>query len=1005
MPRPLPHPVPDRARRAAAIACLLAASGALAGNGRVEPRWSAGAVVAEEASAPAPGDLVVVHLESHRRDSSERELRLLRPLGGGYYLARAGRDVGDLGAGRAGVELTKLPSMVRLHPAILSSSGPRSAPIVATVLCAPDVDSAGEGREIARRVGAEVLGGSPIANALTLRLTVDGATALAMTEDVVWVEPASPALTEANDTMRLMSQADIAQSAPYGLSGAGVRAMVLDSGTADSAHPDLTGRVTVRDTSGTRQHATHVTGTLGGTGAASVGQYRGVAPGVVVDSYGIEIGTHTNDPGGSPLYLYTDPGDLEADYYEAVMVLGADLANNSLSTNISLNGIDCELEGDYAVMSMVLDGIVGGSLGRAVPIVWAGGNERGGAARCGSTYYTTPPPATAKNVIAVGAVTSDTDEVAIFSSWGPTDDGRLRPDLVAPGYQIGGDGGTTSTNQIVFGLYYTTFGTSMATPVVSGAIALLLEDFRAQFPGLPDPIPSFYKAILLHTAEDIGATGPDYRSGYGSLRIADAVDQLRSGQFVEESVSDGGVYRAFVDVPPGAAEVRVTMAWDDAPGSPIVAPALVNDLDLRLYSPTNVEHFPWTLDPKSPASPALRIGPDRTNNVEQALVDSPTPGRWRIEVRGHSVPVGPQRFSLCASPALSAVAIELVGGAPESVVPGEATVIEARVRTVGDALASPPTLRHRTHAGTYLSTAMTDLGGGVWSAALPASPCLGAPEFFIDAEGASVGAVSEPAGAPVVVHAPTVRETVVYFQDDFETNQGWTIGEPDDTASAGVWNRVDPRGSRAQPEYDRSPEGDRCFATGQNPANSNPNNGDVDDGRTTLTSPVISIAGAADAHAAYWRWFSNITGSNPATDVFRVEISADGGPWVEVENVGPTGPDSVAGWRRHEFRIADFVAPAGSIRLRFIAADEGGASTVEAAIDDVLVFEELCASTFCPGDADGDGQVTFADLNIVLGQFNSAGPGLAGDLNGDGQVNFADLNLVLSGFNTPCFVP
>ena len=120
-----------------------------------------------------------------------------------------------------------------------------------------------------------------------------------------------------------------------------------------------------------------------------------------------------------------------------------------------------------------LDGVARGSLGRAIPVVWANGNERGGLALCGTSYFTTPSPATAKNVIAVGAVYSDTDEVASFSSWGPTDDGRLRPDIVAPGHQTTEDQGVTSTNQLVFGPYFVTFGTSMATPAVANRSVLV----------------------------------------------------------------------------------------------------------------------------------------------------------------------------------------------------------------------------------------------------------------------------------------------------------------------------------------------------------------------------------------------------------------------------------------------------------------------------------------------------------------------------------------------------
>lgn len=945
-----------------------------------------------------PGALIVLASGEAERLSRERPGAVvrLRRAGGGLELGRVGWE-------RAEVEGVRVGPGARLHPLLSAAEAPRGEAVLASVFFAPDVDALGEGRESARRCGGEVVGSSRLGNALLVRATREGLAALALGEDALWIEPAPAPLTEANDGVRLLAQADIAQSPPYGLSGAGVRAMVLDSGVADVTHPDFAGRLSVMDGSPVRQHSTHVSGTLGGSGAASGGLYRGVAPGVEILSYGFEFGSQSTNPSGSPLFLYTDPGDLENDYYDAVMVHGADLTTNSLSTNVSPNGWDCVLEGDYALMSVILDAVVAGSLGRPVPVVWAAGNERGGLARCGTTYFTTPPPATAKNVIAVGAATSDLDTVAFFSSWGPTDDGRLRPDLIAPGHQIGEDNGVTSANVLVFGTpYYTTFGTSMAAPAVAGAVALLLEDFRAQFAGQPDPLPSTHKALLLHAAEDVGPPGPDFQSGYGSLRIADAVDLLRSGRFLEESAREGEAFVCFVDVPPGAPELRATIAWDDPPGLALISPALVNDLDLRVFSPSEAEHFPWTLSAANPAAPAVRNAPDRLNNVEQVVVDAPAPGRWRVEVRGHAVGPEGQKFSLAASPALSAVSVEMVGGAPASVVPGEPTALSVRVRTVGEALASAPTLRHRRGGGALESIPMADMGGGVWTAALPASPCLGEPQFLVETSGTVSGVVAEPLSG---VHAPTPRQTIVHFEDDFESNLGWVVGDPSDTATQGIWTRVDPRGSRAQPEHDRTPDGVRCYVTGQNPAGASPSNGDVDGGRTTLTSPPIDLSDAPGARIAYWRWFSNITGPSPQQDVFRVQIAADGGPWVEVETLGPSGADSVGGWRRHDFRVADLVSLPATVRLRFIAEDLPPDSIVEAAVDDVLVYSEVCASTFCPGDADGDGQVGFSDLNIVLSQFNTSGPGLTGDLNGDGHVNFADLNLVLGVFNTPCFDP
>lgn len=196
----------------------------------------------------------------------------------------------------------------------------------------------------------------------------------------------------------------------------------------------------------------------------------------------------------------------------------------------------------------------------------------------------------------------------------------------------------------------------MAAPTVSGLAALLLEDFRLQFPSRPDFLNSTLKVLLAHNAQDIGNTGPDYQSGYGSVRIQSTIDFMRSDSFFEDQVSGGGMLSTTVEVNPGDTELKVTLAWDDVAGTPNVSPALVNDLDLRVFSPTGTRHFPWTLDPLNPALAAVQTGEDHINNVEQVVVGAPEAGVWVVEVVGTAVPVGTQTFSLAITPTLAASA-------------------------------------------------------------------------------------------------------------------------------------------------------------------------------------------------------------------------------------------------------------------------------------------------------------------------------------------------------------
>jgi hypothetical protein len=237
-----------------------------------------------------------------------------------------------------------------------------------------------------------------------------------------------------------------------------------------------------------------------------------------------------------------------------------------------------------------------------------------------------------------------------FSSWGPADDGRMKPDISAPGCEAGGDNGVTSCSSS--GGYSSLCGTSMASPTVCGLAALLLQDFRAQYPGEPDPRNSTLKILFAHTAVDVFNPGPDYQSGYGSVRIQPAVDLLRSGNFLEAEVDQGDMYQLLIVVNPGDPVLKATLAWDDFPGTPNTtgATVLVNDLDLRVFAPGGGQLFPWTLNPAIPSANAVRTVPDHINNIEQVYLANPEPGVYRVEVVGFNVPQGPQAFSLAGGP-------------------------------------------------------------------------------------------------------------------------------------------------------------------------------------------------------------------------------------------------------------------------------------------------------------------------------------------------------------------
>jgi hypothetical protein len=498
------------------------------------------------------------------------------------------------------------------------------------------------GRELLAARSAELGGYVRSLNTYIAALDPASIAALADLDEVRWVDERPPVLTEVNDGIRAAIGVNTVHQAPYGLSGAGTNVLVYDAGLVGS-HPDFGSRVTAGEGGGVHSHSTHCAGTVGGDGTNSGGTYKGMAPACRITSYLYEA--------CYPNCLYNSPQDIEANYDEGLHVFGADMATNSLGSNIAGNGYPCSWEGDYELTAQLLDAIAHGSLGTPFLSLWAAGNERHYGA-CGTGYYTTGVPATAKDPIVVGATMSNDHSMSWFSSWGPVDDGRIRPDVCAPGCQSGGDGGITST--MPGGGYGAMCGTSMATPATAGVTALLLQQMRMIPGGLLRPLPSTLKALLVNTAQDYGNVGPDFQFGYGEIRAPAAADAIRGRlAILERSLEHGGHATFPFAVEAGAPLLQATVAWSDPPGQLLAQIELVNDLDIYFESPTGAIHYPWILDPANPSAPATR-GADHRNPLEQVQVTNPQEGLWTLHVVGTAVPQGPQSYSLVANLPLDA---------------------------------------------------------------------------------------------------------------------------------------------------------------------------------------------------------------------------------------------------------------------------------------------------------------------------------------------------------------
>ncbi len=246
-------------------------------------------------------------------------------------------------------------------------------------------------------------------------------------------------------------------------------------------------------------------------------------------------------------------------------------------------------------------------------------------------------------------------------------------------------------------------------------------------------------------------------------------------------------------------------------------------------------------------------------------------------------------------------------------------------------------------------------GGELYDVVFPPLTCGGNVAWYVSAISNNGIQWNEPGVAPFTRrNAHVALSHTVAIDDPLESPGGWTVGGPDDNATGGLWINGDPTGTLAQPEDDHSANGTRCWYTGMG--------GDVDGGLTTLTSPVFDAAQLTDPHLSYWRWFSNDEVEYVGNDRFRVFMSNDAGAsWVLLEAIGPHGSEVAGGWIYHELRVADYLAPTAGMQLRFEARDREPDHRVEAAVDDLRLFDVEC-------DCNGNGTSDLVDIETGLSE-------------------------------------
>ena len=455
---------------------------------------------------------------------------------------------------------------------------------------------------------------------------------------VAYIGKQSSQVVELNYNNRAIHAVDaVSASSGRNLQGTNVAIGVGDNGDP-STHIDFAGRLIVRSSQTPATHGTHTTGTTGGAGILNV-KYKGMAPQSTL------ISQQFDD------IIFNAP-TLIHDY------------NMVLTNNSYFQGANgCPGEGEYDALSNYLDEQLteNGSLQH----VFAAGND--GALTCSPypAFFATIKSGyqCAKNALTVGAIDNSTYGIKVGSSRGPVNDGRLKPEIMAGGQNII----STITNNN----YAASSGTSMASPTVTGTLALLYQRYR-QLHGGADPTAALIKAIACNSADDLGNPGPDYTFGFGMLNARTAVEAIEGTHYFMGTMNNGGSANfAINSIPSGAYQLKIMLYWPDAPAAAFVPNALVNDLDLSVLSPDASVHHPLILD-DSPANVNVNAveGIDHSNNIEQVVINNPVAGNYSITVKGTSIPIGPQNFVVAYQLINPSVTVEYPFGNNEFV-PGE----------------------------------------------------------------------------------------------------------------------------------------------------------------------------------------------------------------------------------------------------------------------------------------------------------------------------------------------
>lgn len=492
-------------------------------------------------------------------------------------------------------------------------------------------------------------------------------------------------------------------------------------------------------------------------------------------------------------------------------------------------------------------------------------------------------PANAKNVMTVGAVNPILNGwtgasgvvMSSFSGWGPTDDGRIKPDIVANGVDVYSAGSSSNTN------YTTKDGTSMATPNASGS-ALLIQQHHNNVKG-KFMRASTLKGLIIHTADEAGSNpGPDYSFGWGLMNTAKAVQMINdsvSQRISEMVLANAGTYTLsfYAD---GTKPIRATICWTDKPGispNPALNPAnimLVNDLDIRVKrNSDNTIYFPWKLNKATPAAAATN-GDNNVDNVEQILINAPVAGTYTITISHKGTLSGSQPYSFFLS--------GLTPKPSASFTTANRNVCANTSITFQDQSAGAAQRTWYFPGGvpafsTLLNPSVTYSAPGVYPVALAIKSSVGYDSIYLN-DYITVGGMGLPFNETFEVNSTTRQLWSVQNFDNDSTWRFWNIaGNTPGNIAVGINN------------YD------------------NPTFGSYD----RLISPVLDLRGYSAATMTFQHAYTRY--DNTISDSLNVYVSTNcGNTWTRLGNYAENGTGNFATGPNGTFETTDPFIPSSA---------------------------------------------------------------------------------------------